>query len=146
MHINCSLPFQGYRNEGQNLGFKSGVLRPFKFLTRQDQHPAGEKQYVAFFQAVWIGGEYCLGSSSGTGMKDRACPHLPNCLQVGTGPVVCCRGQCRLSCLFLRQATKPTRPNTTSSRILSTESGQPPVSGKAELEGRNSNACDTGAD
>ena len=54
--------------------------------------------------------------------------------------------QCRLSCLFLRQATKPARPNATSSRILSTESGQPPVSGKAELEGRNSNACDTEAD
>ena len=145
MRLNFSLPFQGYRNEGQNLGFKSGVLRRFKFSTMQDQHPAGKKQYVVFFGSFRIGGEYCLGSS-GTGMKNRACLHLPNCLQVGTGPVVCCRGQCRLSCLFLRQATKPTRPNATSSRILSTESGQPPVKGKAELEGRNSNACDTEAD
>ncbi|KJY52597.1 hypothetical protein [Bifidobacterium kimbladii] len=64
-----SLPFQGYRNEGQNLGFKSGVLRRFKFSTMQDQHPAGKKQYVVFFGSFRIGGEYCLGNGSNTGIK-----------------------------------------------------------------------------
>ena len=54
--------------------------------------------------------------------------------------------QYRLSCLFLRQATKPARPSISISRILSTESGHPPAKGRDEVEGRNSSACDTAAD
>ena len=61
-------------------------------------------------------------------------------------PCLMPRNQYRLSCLFLRQATKPTRPSASIAIILSTESGHPPVRGREALEGRNSSACDTGAD
>ena len=74
-------------------------------------------------------------------------PSPPNSLEMSTDPALCpTENQYRLSCLFLRQATKPARPSISINRILSTESGHPPAKGRAELDGRNSSACDTAAD
>ena len=64
-----SLPFQGYRNQGHNLGFRWGVLRPFKFLTTAGPAPSCDRQNVVVFRPVWIGGEHCLGNGSNTGIK-----------------------------------------------------------------------------
>lgn len=74
-----------------------------------------------------------LPSSSFHGGESRPCLMPPE-------------NQYRLSCLFLRQATKPARPSISINRILSTESGHPPAKGRDEVEGRNSSACDTAAD